>query len=458
MFLKKTVNKNGSGFTLIETLVMIFILALIVVAFYGVLAIGTRAVAYSKNRLGAIAVANEKMEIARNLAYNDVGTIHGDCAGTIPQDENVTENGKKYQVHTYATYVDDSFDGTLGGTPNDTAYHDYKKLEITVSWDSGGASSGSVALASSFMSPGLEVATPGDGILSINVFSDQSGGAPVVGASVHVVDSNVGIDEVLQTDSSGNVMLLGAKQDLQAYQITVSKSGYETVATLPPYPTTAYNPINIYASVIGGALNTTNIIENQLANLDISAVDYLGNAVPNVNISLNGGRKMGTAFLTPFTPVYNLAFDGSIGSSGEKDFSSISPGQYTFGLSGSETTYKLIGVDTLSPVSLASGSTMGIKIKVANKNTTGLSIGVIKSTNSSPLVGATVELSNAGFSYDETVTTSSDGMAFFPDSAAIFQPGTYTLTVKADGFADDTTSETINSGSLTTDSISMTAN
>ncbi len=456
MFVKTKIKKYNLGFTLIEGLIMVFILALITVTFYNVISIGTRAIISSKNRLGAVALANEKMEIARNLKYDNVGVISGVCSGTIPQDEDVTENGKKYQVHTYATFVDDPFDGTLGGSPNDVAYHDYKQLDITVSWDNGGSDHGSVKVSSRFVPPGLEVATVGDGILAINVFSDQSGGAGVAGASVHVFNPDVSIDEVVQTDASGSVMLLGAKESLQKYQITVSKSGYETVSTLPPYPATTYNPVDTHASVIGGTFNTTNIVENKVANIKISTIDYLGNPVGNVGIVLNGGRKLGTGISSPFAPTYNLDFNGSTNSSGEKTFDSISPGQYAFGLASSETTRELIGSDPISPFSAVSESSTDIKLKVADKTMTGISVRVVKTTDSSPLVGATVELKNVGLAYDETITTGSDGMVFFPDSNAIFQAGTYDLSVTASGFQNDNESVTINAGSLTNKNVSMT--
>ncbi len=456
---KKIKTKNGKGFTLIEALTLVFLLGLLTVTFYNVMMLGMRYIAASKNRLGAVAVANEKMEIARNLKYDDVGTIDGFCPGVIPQDEDITESGRKYHVHTYAKFIDDAYDGTFNGSPNDIAYNDYKKLEITVSWNVGGSDQGSVKVVSSFMSPSLEVATPGDGILSVNIFSDQSGVVPVSGATVHVVNTDVGINDTASTDSSGNVMFLGAKESLQKYHITVSKSGYETVTTLPPYPTTAYNPVDMDASVISGTINTTNISQNKLADLKIATLDYLGNPVSGVGIEVDGGRKLGTKYETPFDPVYNLSFDGSTGSDGKKDFGSISPGQYTFKLSDSETTYEMIGGDVVSPLALAPESNEEVKMKVADKNMTGLLVKLVNDTDGSPLVGATVELVNVGFSYDKTITTDAQGMAFFPDSdTPVFQAGTYDLTVKADGFQDNTTTETISDNNLSIENITMVTN
>lgn len=459
MLFKKKTGKYDAGFTFIESITFVFIFVLIVVTFYNVIVIGTRAIVSSKNRLGAVALANERIEVARNLKYDDVGTVNGDCAGVILQEEDITENGKTYHVYTHASFVDDSTDGVLSGMPNDLAFHDYKKLEIIVSWDNGGIDHGSVKVVSRFVPPGLEVATPGDGILVINVFSDQNGGTPVAGASVHVVNSDVGIDEVVQTDAAGNVMLLGAKESQQKYQITVSKSGYETVNNFAPYPITSYNPVDVFASVIAATLNTTNIIENKVSNMKISTVDYLGNPVGDVGITLKGGRKLGSESVFPFSPVYNFSFDGKTDSGGEKTFASISPGQYTFGLASDETTYELIGIDPSSPFSLPAESATDIRLKVVEKTMTGLLVRVVKDTDNSPVTGATVELKNVGLAYDETITTGADGMAFFPDSnTAIFQAGTYDLSVQATDFQSENGSEIVNDGSLIIKNVLMTEN
>lgn len=454
MLIRK-IKKNNSGFTLIEALTLLFIFALITVTFYSVMTAGLRYITYSKNRLGAVAVANEKMEIARNLNYDDVGTQGGDCSGDIPQGEDVTENGITYHVSTYATYVDDPFDGTLGGSPNDIAWHDYKKLVITVYWDYEQPNQDSVKVSSNFVSPSMETVNPDDGILSINVLSDQDGGAAVQGASVHVVNPDVGINEVVTTDSAGNVMLLGAKEGVQDYQITVSKDGYETVSTMPPYPDTPdYNPTDVNATVIAGTLNIANIIENRLAKLKVSTVDYLGDPVSGVDIKVNGGREMGTDPNSPYTPTYNLDFSGQTDASGEKDFGEVSPGQYTFDMTSSG--YALIGSDIVSPYAVASGDDKNIILKVADKNsTTGLLVTVQDSSDSSPISGASVELVNSTLGYDETVTTDAKGLAFFPDSSDEFQPGDYDMTVTDGEHQDQTKTETINSGALTEDTVEM---
>jgi len=102
---KKT--ETSKGFSLIEGLVLLFIFSLITVTFYSLISVGTRYIVDAKNRLGAVSLADEKMEIVRNLAYANVGTVSGEVGGNIPQDEDVTENAHTYHVSTLVEYVDD---------------------------------------------------------------------------------------------------------------------------------------------------------------------------------------------------------------------------------------------------------------------------------------------------------------------------------------------------------------
>jgi hypothetical protein len=446
---EKIKNKNFlPGFTFIEALTLLFIFSLISLSFFSVISLGTRYILVSKNRLGAVALANEKMEVVRNLAYDDIGTVGGVVSGNLPQTENITQNGKNYKVDILVKYEDDPFDGTLGGSPNDVAYKDYKTVKISVSWNNGGSDQGEVEVVSTFVPQGLEMATAGDGVLSINVFSDQSGVAGVSQASVHISNPDVGINTTIETDNSGNIMLVGAKESIQSYQLTVSKSGYETVVTMPPYPNSTFNPVDVHASVISGSLNIINIVQNKTGSIRISTVDPDDNSVANVDFKLTGGRKIGTDFLSPFDPLYDTDIAESTGASGQKTYSSLSPGQYAFFLDPIEDLYVLVGLNTTPNFSLASEQSLELVARVINKNTTAALIRVAKNSDGSILKGAEVKLSNSS-GYEETATVGEDGMAFFPvNRENPFSAGTYDLSVKADGFKDVTNQQVIMEGAL----------
>ncbi|MEI6588101.1 MAG: carboxypeptidase-like regulatory domain-containing protein, partial [Candidatus Moraniibacteriota bacterium] len=237
--MKKQIQKyclNGQtkkGFLLIEGLTVLFIFALVTVTFYSVFSIGIRYIQDAKNRLGALAIANEKIEIIRNLQYDSIGTDEGAIEGDIPQDQDVLENTRQYHIHTDVSYVDDPYDGLAY---SDTAwFEDYKRVTVTISWVNGGGTE-EVKLVSRFVPPGKEVPHIGDGILSINIFSDQPGGVGIPGSRVDIYNPDTEIDTYGITDSTGNVTFMGSRvsNSIQKYQLTVTKNGYETVHTMSP--------------------------------------------------------------------------------------------------------------------------------------------------------------------------------------------------------------------------------
>jgi hypothetical protein len=272
------------------------------------------------------------------------------------------------------------------------------------------------------------------------------------------VNKDLGCEETRQTDSAGNIMLVGAEESINRYALTVAKSGYETVNTYIPYPDTEFKPVDIHTSVIAGMLNTTNIIQNKTANIKISTKDYLGSPVADIDFSLSGGRKIGTIAEAPYSPVYNFNETGKTDSNGEKEFNSVSPGQYNFGLDALESEYTLIGINPISPFSLVPEDNLEIAVKLVPKNITSLSVKVKNASGEAPISGAQVKLSNAV--YDKTVETGSDGMAFFPTEASPpFEAGTYNLEITADGFQSYANSGIlISAGELKTETILLNPN
>jgi hypothetical protein len=449
--------KTSAGFTLIEALTLLFIFTVIITTFYSVFTAGTRYMIDSKNRLGALALADEKMEIVRNLKYDDIGTVSGEIGGNILQDEDVTENAHHFHVHTQIEYVDDPFDGS--GYSDTIWFEDYKKVTITITWDNS-ASSTPVELVSRFSPHGVEQQNPNDGILSINVYSKQPGEAqtvPVENASVHLVNSDLGLNTSKNTDADGNATFMGSniKNSIQKYEVTLTKSGYETVSTLPPYPDTAYNPTDVHGSVVTGSVNFVNLIQNKLANLKVLAADFLNQPIANIDFHVKGGRKIGTT-ISSNDPVYNLDEDGETEADGEKEYSSISPGQYEISPTLGGTNYELVRISPVSPVTLFSEQSLDVKIELADKNATSLLVSVLNNDDNSPIPGAQVQLKNDALGYDNTQTAPTDGKVYFPTTSDLFEAGTYDLNITADGFNSSNTQVTINSGSLKIEEIKLT--
>ncbi|MCH8748691.1 type II secretion system protein, partial [Patescibacteria group bacterium] len=106
----------GNGFTIIELVITTFIIGTMVTGLFGLFVLNLRAAQEAERRVVAIALANERSEMIRNLPYLNVGTVEavgGEPAGTIPQVIVITRNGQPYTVRTDIRYIDDPFDNVV---------------------------------------------------------------------------------------------------------------------------------------------------------------------------------------------------------------------------------------------------------------------------------------------------------------------------------------------------------
>jgi len=435
-------NKNKKGFTLIESLVALFIFSISALAFYGAFSAGTSYLLEAKNRSWALSLANEKMEIIRNLNYDDIGTIGGIPNGSLKSDEDVSFGGKTFRVVIDAHYVDDSFD-EAGASDKNGVMTDYKVVKVSIFWGKE-VDSQRVNLVSRFVPPGVEIGNPDEGTLVVNILSQDG---PVSGADVDI--SNTYVSPVVnlsrEADDNGQVYIPGAEQSIQTYKIKISKSGYETVETMDPSsPEINYNPFDKNGSVVAGSVNISNITINKLANLKISSIDSVGNSLANANFSLVGGRQLDVE-----GNVFNVnELNQSTGSGGGKIFSNISPGNFTLTRGSGISDYTFIGMGELSPFSLNPDESKEIVMKFASDNLVWLMV-TVKDTEGNFLEGASVKLSNT-LGYDKTLETAKDGVVFFPDSGELLA-GEYNLEVALSGFK--TKNSTINVAEKTTEEI-----
>lgn len=443
-------------------MVFLLIFSLISVIFLETYATGTRMIIESKNRLGATALANQKMEVVRSIDYADIGTKHwngsawvyGIPAGDILEDETVSVNTIKYQVHTFVQYADDAFDGQSGGSPNDTIPTDYKRVRITVSWGAGGTDQ-QVAIFGNFSPNGVET-SGGGGVLSINIL--DATGSGVAGATVHIVNSAAGVNVTTTTDSTGNITLPGSPAGTENYVLTVSKNGYYGAQTYPSYPASAYNPVDVHASVVAGALNQKTLVMDQEVDIVLSTKDPFGTAIPSVAYSLSGGRVLGT---DPGTGENVSAFSasGSTNSTGEASYSNESYGQYTVAVSDAGYEFWKISPEgiTATIFDAPPGGPGAITAVLLDKGIGSVKAEVTNQADGSPIAGASVKLSNATLAYDVTLTTDTFGVAYFPETLPELVAGTYDIQVTATGFGDKNDTATVN-GALEIKSFQMTAN
>jgi hypothetical protein len=257
---------KNKGTTLVEVVIAVGILAILSLALYSAFNFFFQVLAQKKYRVNALAIANEKMEIIRNLTFNDIGTVSGIPSGSIPQTETVNRNNVNFTVQTQIAYIDDPFDGTLDGSPNDLLPTDYKRIRIAVSWPSR-FTVRPVTLISDIAPRGIE-STVNGGTLAITVFN--ANGQPVEGASVNIVNNstNPTINITTQTNSQGKTTFPGAPASNDSYAITVTKAGYSTDQTYPR-TTQMPNPLKPHATVLNQDLTEVSFAIDLLSTLNI---------------------------------------------------------------------------------------------------------------------------------------------------------------------------------------------
>lgn len=449
------------GFTLIESLVLLFIFSVVSMVFLQVYVVGTKLIIDSKNRLGAVALANQKMEIIRSIDYETIGTkywngsgwVYGIPAGDILQEEDISVNTRLYHVSTFVQYVDDVFDNK---SPTDTIPTDYKRVRVQVSW--GNAASEKTILFGSFTPNGLEMAVAG-GTLSVNVL--RSNGSGVVGATVNVRNTAGTINVNAITDATGNVTLPGTPAGSRAYTITVSKSGYFGANTFPPYPTTSYQPVDIHASVVINTLNQFSIVMDEAVSIPIKMVSPYDQSLPDITFNLAGGRVLGTIPTTLVKVVTLNDANRATNSNGEYTYSNQSYGLYTLALTGTSNTnyevYKILPEtgSVASGMDITPGSTQEYKVVLLDKNIPSVKVAVTDNATSTPIAGATVRLQNSDSTYDVTGTTDQFGFTFFPENSTPLVAGSYTLSVSASGYINKSAAVTVGT-TLVKQTISLT--
>jgi Tfp pilus assembly protein PilE len=383
-FLSST--RKNFGFTLAEVVVGGALFALIAVAVYQGYATLIKLVAASRTKITATDLANEQLELIRNMPYANVGEVSGIPNGVIVSNQTFVRDGNTFTVNTTVRNVDDPFDGTIGGTPNDTSPADYKLVELNI--DCSNCRNFQTMTVDTRVAPkNLETAST-NGALFVKVFDGN--GQPVSNAQVHIVNSqitpNIIIDDV--TPTSGILQIVDVPPGVNAYQITVTKAGYttdQTTATSTGNP----NPTKPNATVVVQQVTQISLTIDKVSTFNISTVTDTCAPVPNVPFSIIGAKLIGS---TP--DVYKYSQNFTTNGSGLKTLSNMEWDTYTIALTGG--TLYLAGVNPLMPVTLLPNASQDVQFVVTTKPTKLLLVTVKDSGTGLPVSGANVTLSDGG--------------------------------------------------------------
>ncbi len=375
------------GFTLIEILVTASIFALVGVGFYQVYTsiITTTNTLRLKNM--AIFVANSQIELVRNAAYGDVGIVGGLPTGIFDQVISVDMNGVTFQVEKIIRSIDEPFDGTIGGQPDDLSPADNKLVQVTVSCPTC-ADFNPISLTARVAPRYLESAST-NGAMRIRVF--DSGGVPIQGARVQIDNDaeDPPISFVDTTNDAGQLLIVDAPPGLETYQISVLKDGFSSERTYAAGEDGVLNPVKLNLTVATGTVAEVSFAIDILSDLSLSSVTTACVAVPDLAFTLTGSKLLSSDpdLLKYDTP--HQTNGGGILTIADLEWD-------TYSLVSSDETYTIVGMSPMSPFSVDPGQSEDILLVADVSDPYMLTVAVLGDDTGLPLAGAEVSISGPG--------------------------------------------------------------
>jgi len=391
---KKSRPSLVSGFTLVEVLVATVIFLIIALGIYnGFIAVSNLSLV-SKQQMVAITLANEQLEVVRNLPYSDVGIVNGLTPGKLPYQKTVSRNGLNFIVTSFVRPVDDPFDGTVGGSPNDQNAADYKIAEVQVACPAC-RNFTTVVLDTTVAPKNLET-NSNNGALFIRVL--DSNGFPVAGASIKVVNASSSATVNDTTNNIGLLQLVDVPPGDIAYQISVSKSGYSSSRTYSPNESNLPNPYLPNATVVVGQVTQISFIIEHLSNLTIKTVDNKCQPLGSFTFQIYGSKLIGT---DPPTLAYDSLKTTDTG--GVVNLTGLVWDNYHF--TPKDSSYTVAGSLPPQSIDLPAGANLTANLVLVPINPKSLVVNVKDAATGLPISGAMVKaLATNGQSKTETTS------------------------------------------------------
>ncbi|HEV7702534.1 MAG TPA: carboxypeptidase regulatory-like domain-containing protein [Candidatus Paceibacterota bacterium] len=417
------------GFTLIETLVGSAIFMLVALSAYQAFGVLMSASSSVRAKVAATELANERFEIVRNLPYNDVGIAGGLPVGKLIRNQTFVRDNFSFSVQTTVRSTDDSFDGTIGGSPNDTSPADYKLVDLDIACSN--CQNFSPLNFTTLVAPrALETAST-NGALFIRAIN--ASGVPVAGAGIHIVNTETNPDTIIDetTDNAGWVKIVDAPTGTAAYNITTTKTNFSQEQTYPVGGAAGPSPIKPDANVVAQQVTQLSFAIDVLSSLVVKSVDAACVPLPSIGFSLTGTKLIGSPAVLKY-PAHNFTTD-ALGNLPVPNLE-----WDTYGVLLTSLSYDLAGTTLLPNFIVNPNESKNLQIVAVPHVNRALLVSVKDAANTT-IDGATVRLQKTGF--DQTKTTNSGTC---PTSGQVFWnglvSGTYTLTVSKTGFQTSVTS------------------
>jgi len=436
---------NQKGQTLIGILISLALLVILAQALFTLTNTSYQLVGFNRSRIAARHLAQEKIELIRNLPYDLVGTVGGIPSGTLSQSETVNRNGLTYTIRTSVVYIDDPFDNTA---PLDLLPVDYKRVRVDVSWDGLTPSrNGPIVLATDIAPQGIET-TAGGGTLSILVFDANAEPVPQADVTIQASGVTPAIDLELQTNDNGRIILPGAPICTACYSISVTKEGFSSDKT---YTTTEVtNPTRPLQTILEGAVTEISFAIDQTSTLTITTLTdrESGFSVrPNTPFFLRGEKIIGTDI--DDLPVYKYSEYFTTDELGSLEVPDLEWDNYDIILLEADTI-TLAGSNPLLPYSLLPNVDESLSVALADKSLHSLLAIYTNGTDPVASVSATLSLT-PDFTESKFTGGTND-----PDYGQVFfgnlNPTSYTLSATASGYVNSSGTITV-SGNTTTSTL-----
>lgn len=419
---------TSKGQILLSILISIAVFAILTHAIFTLLASSFSLVAFNKARITARHLAQEKIEIIRNLSYSDVGTQGGIPSGVLLQEENIVRNGLNYKVKIDVVYFDDPFNGT--GPPDDI---DYKRARVEVSWEGLAASKKNPVILITDVSSS---ATTNIDAGTLIVLVVDANGNPVPQAEVSIIaPTNPPVNLTQQTDSDGKVLLPGAPPCVSCYEISVTKAGYSSDRT---YSTSEVaNPLKPHTSVFLEDVTQVSFAIDRVGTLNIASVNSRENnftPLGNIAFRLRGNKIIGTDAFAQL--VYKYDENLLTGGSGTLSLPNMEWDVYQV-LMSTAPSYDISGTSPLLPLYLTPAGSVDFTFAVSPHTAHSFFI-TVKDPSQNLIASASANLADGG-GFNQTKftgdTTNPDfGQALF----SALSEDTFTLTATASGFLNYT--------------------
>lgn len=305
--------QKQQGFTLVETVVALFVLAVVSLSLFALFTALIHSMILARKQATALSLATTQLEYLKSLPYDSLAVQGGAIYAStlLPATQTKTINGQTYTITTAIGYADDAYDG-CGPYPTtalkqkycrnypppatapatDLNPADYKILHVTVADKVG----------TRFTSMDTEVtarvaeSASTTGAVYITVLDGS--GNPITGASVAI--SNTTINPAVTvgdlTDENGIAIFYNLPPSAgNTYVVTASKTSWSSLSSIAASGALQATYQNIRVLSQQSAALAMPLVEMIPTSLVVETTDTAGAPLANTKVSIKGGYKKYTA-------------------------------------------------------------------------------------------------------------------------------------------------------------------